>query len=412
MGEQAPTGRWSSQIDAAVRSRRVRALVLVLGIAVPATTLIWWFCVSRPPGVLVDHDVYRWAVATWWAGGSPYEGGVTVPGFGVLPWVYPPVALLPLSVLGLVPYPVSVALVSGVSLLALALTVHVVLRRLWPALGGRDAATLAVASLPVTLLLEPVAHNDRIGQINVAMMALVVLDCLVAVPRWPRGLLVGIAAAIKLTPLAFLAFFLLRGDRRAAVTAAATFAVAGCLGFVVAFDDSLRYWFGAGPAASVWGSPFRGNQSILGALGRLPLPPAVVPVLWVALVIALAGLVWRGLARRPDDDALAVVAIALLALLASPTSWTQHWVWVVPALLVMAARAISGHRSWWWLVALTVATATFLGDKINRLPIGEWPHAWQHLVGSSYTIVGIVLIALLGRHGAARGNPGRVAMVE
>lgn len=46
---------------------------------------------------------------------------------------------------------------------------------------------------------------------------LVAADCLTCQPRWPRGLLVGIAAAIKLTPAAFVLFFLLRRDYRAAL---------------------------------------------------------------------------------------------------------------------------------------------------------------------------------------------------
>jgi len=51
-------------------------------------------------------------------------------------------------------------------------------------------------------------------------MALVALDCLVAKPKWPRGMLIGVAAAIKLTPAVFVLFFLLRRDYRSAVTAA------------------------------------------------------------------------------------------------------------------------------------------------------------------------------------------------
>ena len=47
-------------------------------------------------------------------------------------------------------------------------------------------------------------------------MALVSLDCLAQSPRWPRGALTGLAAAVKLTPAAFVLFFLMRRDWRAA----------------------------------------------------------------------------------------------------------------------------------------------------------------------------------------------------
>jgi len=409
------------------RGRRLgavlRGVVALLALAVTAVLLAGWFTGSRPPGVLVDHDVYRWAVLTWWAGGSPYEGGSSAAGIGVLPWVYPPIALLPLSVLGLVSYPVGVALLSAVSVAAVAVTVHVVVRRLWPGLARRDVATLAVASSPLTLLLEPVAHNHAIGQINAVLMALVVLDCLAEQPRWPRGVLVGVAAAVKLTPLVFLLYFVLRGQRRAALTATATFGACGVLGLLIAPADSLRYWFGAGPAAPVWGSPFRGNQSVLGVLTRLPIPPGITSALWLASALVLGALLLRGLVRQRADAPLAMTAIALFALLASPTSWTQHWVWVVPGLLVMTSRALSGDRRWWGLVAVTVLTVTVLGGRINRLPIGAWPHLWQHLVGGSYTLVGIVLLVLFGlsrrevpagaeQAGARPGNRARAPVVE
>ena len=65
--------------------------------------------------------------------------------------------------------------------------------------------------------LEPVLQTFEFGQINLLLMALVAVDCLVDRPRWPRGMLIGIAAAIKLTPAVFLLYFLLRRDYRAAL---------------------------------------------------------------------------------------------------------------------------------------------------------------------------------------------------
>ena len=63
----------------------------------------------------------------------------------------------------------------------------------------------------------------------------------------------GLAAAIKLTPAAFVLFFLLRRDMRAAVVTIVTAAVATGIGFAVDAASSARYWFG-GPASGVSGS--------------------------------------------------------------------------------------------------------------------------------------------------------------
>ena len=75
------------------------------------------------------------------------------------------------------------------------------------------------------LLLEPVRSTLAYGQVNIVLMALVALDCLTAEPRWPRGALTGLAAALKLTPAAFVLFFLLRRDYRAAATAGVSFRI-------------------------------------------------------------------------------------------------------------------------------------------------------------------------------------------
>ena len=55
-------------------------------------------------------------------------------------------------------------------------------------------------ALPAALLLEPVRSTLTYGQINALIMALVAFDCLTRAPRWPRGVLVGVAAALKLLP--------------------------------------------------------------------------------------------------------------------------------------------------------------------------------------------------------------------
>ncbi len=58
----------------------------------------------------------------------------------------------------------------------------------------------------------------------------------------PAGVLVGIAAAVTLTPLIFVVLLLLAGRTRAALTAAVTFVACGLLGYLLAPGDSRVYW--------------------------------------------------------------------------------------------------------------------------------------------------------------------------
>src|SRR5947199_222106 len=82
------------------------------------------------------------------------------------------------------------------------------------------------------VVAHPVTNTISWGQINVLLMMLVALDVLWPNPRWPRGALIGIAAAIKLTPAGFVLIFLLRKDFRAAVTSLVSFLVMSAIAFL------------------------------------------------------------------------------------------------------------------------------------------------------------------------------------
>ena len=169
-------------------------------------------------GYHIDLEVYRLGVATWLAGGDMYGPlPPTVSGLA-LPFIYPPFAAMVLLPLELLPWTAAWIALYGASLVS-ARGHAVRRRRAGSGPPAAAAAPLSVASvaLPVALLLEPVLETFEFGQVNLVLMALVAVDCLAERTRWPRGLLVGLAAAIKLTPAAFVLFFLLRRDRRAAV---------------------------------------------------------------------------------------------------------------------------------------------------------------------------------------------------
>ena len=84
----------------------------------------------------------------------------------------------------------------------------------WLRRGWLAAAIVA----PAVVYLEPIRSNFDFGQINVVLMTLVIADCVPRKTPWPRGLLLGLAIALKLTPAVFLLYFLLRRDTRALLT--------------------------------------------------------------------------------------------------------------------------------------------------------------------------------------------------
>jgi len=153
--------------------------------------------------------VYRIGGRIWLEGGNLY-GTLPPTAMGVrMPFTYTPLAAIILSPLSLIPLRVA-GIVMDLGIVAvLALALRPYCRRLGWKLSW---------VLPAALLLEPVRGNLAYGQVDVFLMAMVIADCLTDSPRWPRGSLAGLAAAMKLTPALFIVFFLLRRDYRAAAT--------------------------------------------------------------------------------------------------------------------------------------------------------------------------------------------------
>ena len=381
----------------------------MLPVTLPLLALVLTGLLLYTHGYHIDLEVYRFGVATWLAGGDMYGPlPPTVSGLA-LPFIYPPFAAMVLLPLEVLPWTAAWIALYAVSVASVAVTLHVVARRVWPEGGRPGALSVASLALPVALLLEPVLETIKFGQVNLVLMALVAVDCLAERTRWPRGLLVGIAAAIKLTPAAFVLFFLLRREHRAAAVAVVTAVAATGLGFAVDAASSVRYWFG-GPASGVSGSIFYTNQTVQAVLARAEVPALAAKVVWLVATVALLVLIVPVVRRA--EPALALVTVAGFALLVSPTSWSHHWVWIAPALLVVVAQAIRrGSRG--WAVAAGVLAVTFTLAPFRWLPHERdleltWTAA-QQVVGSTYVIVGVLALVAVRVAVTTKERPAAVA---
>ncbi len=343
----------------------------------------------------LDLRVYRAATSNLWHHGSPYTATFTS---SHLLFTYPPFALVFLSPLAFGSLGLVKALwwllneAAMVALLTLALTTALGIPR-------RRALLLAAAGGAVaTIALEPLRSNLDYGQVNLALMALVVVD-LLAVRGRGRGILVGAAAAIKLTPLVYLAYFLVQGDRRSVVRGIGAFAGLTALSWAVLPAESARYWLHDAFSPGRTGQPGNvSNQSWNGLVHRAPFHAGVAGVaLWVlASLVTLAVGVWAAkhlldAGRRVDT----VLALALVELLISPISWDHHWSWLVLAPVV----AWSG-RDRPVQIALVVALAVALAEPY-WWPVGGWPGA---LFGDSLTLAGAGLLGVMAWR--AKWRPG------
>ncbi|MFR9750776.1 glycosyltransferase 87 family protein [Nocardia sp. 004] len=372
---------------------------LIAAIALFATSVLvslltqWWYG-------YIDLQVYRNGARVWLDGGELYGPMPPVYGIG-LPFTYPPLAALFFAPLALMPLTVATVLVITTSIASLGISLWLVLARLRPEFSRLTTLTLVIGAVAVTQLFEPIRQTFGFGQINLVLMAAITLDCLVRKPFWPRGMLIGIAVSVKLIPAGYLLYFLLRKDWKTAGTLVASAIAAVGLGFLLFPSDSVDYWFHTLADTGRIGPPhFAGNQSIKGVIFRLGVPDSVATALWIALsllAIALAA-VWM---RRLIDAGATVAALlvnAAAVLLVSPVSWSHHWVWIAPVLIVAADRMARGTRNPWLIAPAAACAALFLIGPQWLLPHSDdhelgWTW-WQQLIGGSYVLVTFAIFVI------------------
>jgi alpha-1,2-mannosyltransferase len=393
--------------------RHLLAALVVAGAAAWAVALVLLL-----DSGLIDLQVYRTGGQAWSEGIPLYGRAFPAPLPGpALPFTYPPLAAVLFAGLAALPWGVAVAFVTGTGIAGLVLASRVVADRLTedrltedrarPLLTGvsavpgvprpgvvgdvrRRAAVLTAAAVAIAPLLEPVRESVSFGQINLLLLGVITADCLLPRTPWPRGLLIGLAAAIKLTPAAFVLFFIARRQWRPVLVAAATFVVVGVAGWLLAPSDTREYWLGALLDPSrIGGLEFASNQSLRGMLHRLGLPPGLESLGWLGLSSAIGVLALIGVAalRRRGDEPGALLVTAAAALLVSPVSWSHHWVWAAPGLLWLGALAWRRRSAPLAGLAAFVA-AVFVAAPHWHLPSREgrelsWAW-WQHLVGNTY----------------------------
>src|ERR1035437_5918191 len=134
-----------------------------------------------------------------------------------LPFTYPPFSTLLFWPLTWVPTGLAGVLWALVNLGALMVIIAVTLLHVRPEDRGGEPGVpwaMVLMLLGPAVLIEPVMLDLSFGQINLVLVALVLVDATTRLERrgraLPRGIGIGIAAAIKLVPLIFVPFLIVR----------------------------------------------------------------------------------------------------------------------------------------------------------------------------------------------------------
>lgn len=309
-----------------------------------------------------DLEVYLRAGRALVAGGDVYN----LP--DSLPFLYPPFA----AILAVPLTWVSHGLLQAAWAVANALTVVAILHRL-----GLSGWRLSLISAAAIRVVEPINQTVAFGQLGAFLVGLVLLD-LVPGPRFipgprrpgrtrwlPEGVLVGLATAIKLTPGLFFVYLLAIRRFKAAAVAIGTMIAASLLALVLAPRTSLTFWIRLAHGDSGLGDSiiYLLNQSVIGATTRIfgynVVGNGIGLVL--AVIAAVLGVLAAVRWHRRGDEAMAVTICGIATLLASPVSWSHHFVWIAPFGLLLATRTAwpTWFRVLGWLFVGWVITAPY-----------------------------------------------------
>jgi alpha-1,2-mannosyltransferase len=370
----------------------------------------------------VDLDVYTWGGETVRAGGELYDERYA----GFLLFTYTPFAAATFVPLSLVSFDVLKVVVLGIGIASVATSVWVSLGSLGYARNtSRVALTFGLGA--VALFFEPVRETLTFGQVNLVLMLIVLADlCLPDTSRW-KGIGVGIATGFKLTPAIFIVYLLVTRRWTAALRSLGAAAGTVVVGFVFLPSESARFWFDGLflDSSRVGGVPFVANQSINAALFRALGDQASARPFWLfgVAVVAPAGLWIAARFSRDGHELAGIVTCATVGLLVSPVSWSHHWVWVVPALVLGVDTAWRHRELVWPWIAVVLGAAAFLVRPepgwIWQVPNRggqelDWTFA-QSIIGNLYVLVAsgalttVAVCACLAVRAARADNRSRQA---
>jgi alpha-1,2-mannosyltransferase len=274
--------------------------------------------------------------------------------------------------------------------------------------NGARTAAIVIGALALATVTDPVWDHLAFGQMDIALMAACLYDLLgprdpARRRRIPQGVLIGLAAAFKLTPAIFIVYLLLTRRTRAACVAVVS-AVGATLAAAAASPGPSRAFFfdlvwhldarvGLGELhATMW------NQSIKGALWRI-VPSALVSPLWAvaALIAGVSGMWLARMAWERRGDIAGACTTGLVAAMVSPVSWVHHLVWLIPAVVLLMLSTLRADRIFGGAIIVLLCARTYqLGDIWAR-HTRFWP--WDKVAivpPDSYLLLSVSVVLWLG----------------
>lgn len=350
----------------------------------------------------IDMVVYREGVKAFLEHRSVYSEPMLA-GDIELPFIYPPfgaLVMVPLTAFDGIDHDMA----GDIMVIFSDLLVLVCLYFVFKAVLKKPDFLLPITTITwaIVLRFEPVDLNNGFAQINIVVMTLVILDLVPRKRLLPQGVLIGLAAAIKITPLAMLLYFLVRKEWKQIATAFLSAVAATLLAAAFRWDAFVEFFssklldMGSGGDFGV-ATEYQSNSSIKGAIQRMyssteamDANGLTINIAWIAAsLVVIAFAAW--LTKRLCEEHLLVDAqlvTALTLLLISPVSWSHHWVWLTLIIPVFLYRAWTWLPSGWaagslltvliaWgAMLLTVPPKWWWGDQVDVHAMERYQKFW------------------------------------
>lgn len=339
------------------RERRTRFWSMLFGLALAAGEVIKYWDVNRVRRL--DFNIYYEAVTSR----NLYD--YLFPGFD-LGFTYPTGAALfmsPFTWFGHGFAQASWLLVSMLCAIVTFVGIGSLLVR-QERLTGVAAAVLPWGMVAGGLLTMPTFLTIRYGQINLFIGAMVFVDLWAVVNRkkW-AGIGIGVAAAIKLTPLLFVPILLVqKRTRRAAMTMLVSFAGFTGLAYLARPGDTKRYWtemISKTERIGPMDSPI--NRSVRRIIAWTHLGERPETLMWVVATALIVGLVVLASRKLIESGRIVdwFVLIVATSYVVSPITWGHHMTYLAPILAVAWFRFSDARGRAFFALGVVLAVDPF-----------------------------------------------------
>lgn len=272
-----------------------------------------------------------------------------------LGFTYPPFAAVLFSPFAHVPIRAAEIAYSWLNLAALFALLAVCLRAVCTTMERRTVVWWALILLVPAVLLDPVRQTFLLGQVNIFLALIVIADMNLDL-RIPRGILVGLAAAVKVTPIILIPYLFMTRQARSGARAVASFAAAALFAAAASPHDSWAYWSHYIRDPRRAGRLFWiGNQGLVGAIERMVGHTVSNQASFIVVItVGGIGLALAAVAFRRSSPLLGFLTVEATESLANPVSWSHHFIWITFFIAWLALGVDRPRWGEWWAAGVAV----------------------------------------------------------